>query len=250
LLKEILKSFYHKHYRFKRFRVLGRTACLGNEIIKQMGWNKNYINHQKSRVDYLIELHKDKNISPNPKEIIKYLKHKFIIGTIKQQKNNFFDYQNPDIIVMDSFSELTDQLFVNINTNQKFLANYSDINHSLLPNYYKCNGLIEDNLLKTYDDFFSMVSLKYSNIPLYFIHFSTVLDNRDKFKNRGEMILKIIDQLSIKYSFINIIKVNGALVSHANTDNEEFNSLPYHYSANTYKEYVLKFQKIYQNAES
>ena len=133
MLKQILKSFYHKHYRFKKIKILGRTACLGNEIIKRMGWNKNYINHQKSRVDYLIKLNINKKISPNPKEILKFLKHKFIIGTIEHQRYDFFRYVKPDIIVIDSFSELTDQLFLNQKDNSVFCANCIDIGHDFIP---------------------------------------------------------------------------------------------------------------------
>ncbi len=82
-MKSSLKSLYRKYYRFKSFKVLGRTACLGNEIIKHMGWEKNYINHQKSRIDYLLELNQNKKVAPNPNEIINYLKHKFVIGAIE-----------------------------------------------------------------------------------------------------------------------------------------------------------------------
>jgi hypothetical protein len=90
VLKKALKLFYHKHYRFKKVKILSRTACLGDEIIKKMGWSKNCINHQKSRVDYLLALASDSSISPKPGEIIKYLKNKFIIGTIEQQKKDLF----------------------------------------------------------------------------------------------------------------------------------------------------------------
>lgn len=185
-MKLFLKSLYHKYYRFQSFRVLGRTACLGNEIIKQMGWEKNYINHQKSRVDYLLDLNRDKSIFSKADEILKYLKHKFIIGTIEHQRYDFFRYPKPDIIVMDSFSELTDQLFLNKNDNTRFLANYGDVAHDILPSNFKCLGLLEeDKLFQIYDSFFERIQNTYPNTMVYFIHFSTVLDSREKFKNRG-----------------------------------------------------------------
>lgn len=247
MLKLFLKSFYHKYFRFKKFKVLGRTACLGNEVIKQMGWSENYVNHQKSRVDYLLELSVDKSIAPISTEIINYLKHKYIIGTIEHQRYNFFRYSNPDIIVVDSYSELTDQLFVDTGSNKKFLVNYSDIDQHLLPKRYECRGLIEKNLFEIYDSFFAKINLVYPRTPLYYIHFSTILDNRDKFINRGKIIIEIINKLSIKYKFIKIIKINDDLIHRANSDNEEFNNLPYHYSEETYKQYILEFQKIYKN---
>jgi len=247
MLKQTLKSIYHKHYRFKKIKVLGRTACLGNEIIKQMGWSKGYINHQKSRVDYLLELTKNNSIAPNPKEILCYLKHKFIIGTIEKQKSDFFDYKKPDIIVIDSYSELTDQLFVNENNNTRFLANYSDVNHQLLPAYYKCKGLIENNLCEYYDLFFNKIECVYSDTPVYFIHFSTILDTREKFNKREKIIKEIILKLSKKYAFIKIIDIDDNKIKQANSGSKEYKNLPYHYSDATYSVFVSKLKETILN---
>ncbi len=250
-MKLFFKSLYHKYYRFQSFKVLGRTACLGNEIIKQMGWGKNYINHQKSRVDYLLDLNKNNYIFSNADEVVKYLKHKFIKGTIEHQRYNFFRYPKPDIIVMDSFSELTDQLFFNQSSNTRFLANYGDVDHSLLPIDFQCLGLLEENkLFQTYDEFFEKIEQIYFNTPLYFVHFSTALDTREKFKHRGGMIQKIINELSKKYKFIHSIEVDDKFVNKANSDNEEYNNLPYHYSNETYDIYIQKFRESLVNANS
>lgn len=250
-MKLLLKSLYYKYYRFQSFKVLGRTACLGNEIIKQMGWEKNYINHQKSRVDYLIELNKNNKIAPESKKILNYLINKYIIGTIESQRYDFFRYPKPDIIVMDSYSELTDQLFINKTDNSRFLANYSDVDHALLPDNFNCLGLLENNkLFQVYDEFFKKVEQVYPNRPLYFIHFSTALDKREKFKHRGGMIQKIINELSKKYKFIHSIEVDDKLVNKANSDNEEYNSLPYHYSNETYDVYIQRFREGLVNANS
>jgi hypothetical protein len=56
VISKILRSIYHKHFRFKKFKALGRVACLGNEIIKQIGWNENYIDHRSESlyIDYQI----------------------------------------------------------------------------------------------------------------------------------------------------------------------------------------------------
>lgn len=249
-MKLFLKSLYHKYYRFQSFKILGRTACLGNEIIKQMGWEKNYINHQKSRVDYLLDLNRDKSIFPRADEILNYLKHKFIIGTIEHQRYDFFRYPKPDIIVMDSFSELTDQLFLNEIDNTRFLANYGDVNHKKITRNFKCLGLLEeDKLFQIYDNFFEKIQNTYPNAMVYFIHFSTALDNRKKFKNRGVMIQKAIKQLSNKYKFICSIDIEDKKVTKAMTNNEEYNNLPYHYSTETYNCYVENFKEYLSNAK-
>ena len=243
MLKKALKLFYHKHYRFKKVKILSRTACLGDEIIKKMGWSKNCINHQKSRVDYLLALASDSSISPKPEEIIKYLKNKFIIGTIEQQKKDFFGYKKPDIIIMDSFSELTDQMFIDTNSNRRFLANYGDIQHELLPNHYVCSGLIESDLYKVYDLFFKKISEVYKNTPLYFVHFSAILDTKEKFRDREKEIKNAILSCSKKYLFIKIIDIDGSEIEWSDEGDDEYKTLPYHYSKETYNLFTKKLKE-------
>lgn len=209
-----------------------------------MGFKKSYINHQKSRIDYILDFHNNKSIAPNIKEIYTYLKNKYIIGTIEHQKYDFFKYAKPDIIVMDSFSELTDQLFINTQNKTRFLANYTDVDQNILSKQYECVGLIKENtLFESYDKFFYMVEKIYPETPLYFIHFSTVLDPREKFKSRGKKIQEIIEKLSKRYEFIHSLSIDDSLVLKANGKNEEFNNFPYHYNDKTYSEYLNIFKQ-------
>ncbi|MGJ0344503.1 hypothetical protein NG788_07715 [Aliarcobacter cryaerophilus] len=64
------------------------------------------------------------------------------------------------------------------------------------------------------------------------------------------MILDIINKLSQKYTFLQSIFIDEQLVKKANSDNEEYNNLPYHYLDGTYGCYVEKFKKSLSNANS
>lgn len=183
----LLRNFYRRQYRFRRIKILGRVACLGSEIINRLRLQKSLINHQKSRVDFLLEISNNPRIKPIAKKIYPFLARSYIAGTIKQQESDFFSYKKPDFIFMDSFSELTDQMFVEKNTRKIFLANYSDVKHDKnFISRFDNNGLLSiDDLYQNYDLFFSKISFIYPNVKVIFIHFPTVLDTRYSFRERG-----------------------------------------------------------------
>ena len=121
------------------------------------------INNQKGRIDFLIESNFDNNIIPNSASIKKYLSREFIHGVISQQESDFFGYRRPNVIIMDSLSELVDQMFESRLDKTKFLAYYSDINHSeSFNNEFKVLGLMPlEGILKSYQFFFDHVNKKY-----------------------------------------------------------------------------------------
>lgn len=239
-MKMIIKDFYRKHYRFKSFKVLSRSACLGMNLIKKMGWEENCINHQKSRVDYTLNYNKKK--LPRIKSVLDILKNKYIIGCIYQQRIDFFGYPKPDIIIIDSFSELTDQVFANKH-GELFFANYSDVD-SLLNNDYVCGGLLSvDDLYMSYLNFFKKVNEKYPGVKVIFIQFSTALDKRKIFQERAKEIEKVISRIQDEFCFLKTVKIDDAFVLKANTCDNEFNELPYHYSDFTYDTYLEAFKR-------
>lgn len=193
-----------------------------------------------------MDLNKNNYIFSNADEILKYLKHTFIIGTIEYQRYDFFRYPKPDIIVMDSFSELTDQLFIDKISGKRFLANYSDIKHDInFKNKFENNGLIKiSDLEKAYDDFFDKLSNIYPDTKVIFIHFPTILDNREKFQKRGEFIINTINKLSIKYSFLYSVSMEDEFISKSEDERDELKDFPYHYGQETYENFVEKVKKI------
>jgi len=244
-MKALLRKFYHNHYRFKPVKILGRVACLGNEIITQLNLEKGLINHQKSRVDFLLDLANDSKIKPNDKEIIPLLEKNYISGTIYQQQFNFFSRSKPDIIIMDSFSELTDQLFENKLDRTKFLANYSDIRHDEQFNSrYITKGLLNlEQLYDIYHNFFEKIKKNYPATHILFIHFPTTLDKREKFQERGKAILHAIEKLSLEFKNLHSISIEDEFVYPTIKNSDELKDFPYHYGTETYKNFVTKVIK-------
>jgi hypothetical protein len=247
-----MKKFYYRNYKFHKTKILGRVACLGSDIINNLGLQKGLVNHQKSRVDFLIEFSRNPEIKPIAKEIYPFLGKKYISGTIKQQESDFFSYKKPDYIFMDSFSELTDQLFVDKSSGKYFLANYSDINHDQnFKNKFYNKGLIEiDELRMFYDAFFSKVSEIYPDTKVIFVHFPTIFDNRIKFKERGNNILEIINQLSSKFHFLYSVSVDDTFVFKSQDESDELKDFPYHYGVSTYEKFTEMVKDIIYSGDA
>lgn len=242
----ILRKFYRNQYRFQNIKILGRVACLGNEIINMLGLEKSLINHQKSRVDFLLELSSNSKVRPVAKRIYPFLERVYISGTIKEQESDFFGYNKPNLIFMDSFSELTDQIFMEKNSERKFLANYSDVKHD---KYFKNkfdygNLILIEDLYKSYDMFFNKVFNIYPNTNVIFIHFPTTLDTRNKFRARGDEIFKVINELMDKYSYLHSVHVEDKFVFKSEEESDELKDFPYHYGKKTYQEFQTRVEII------
>lgn len=227
-------------YSFPKQYVLRRTACLGSTVAKKVGLDS-HINHQKSRIDYLMDIHTNKDLSAKPEAVKQYLKNKAIFSCIKDQQYDFFMYSIPKMIVMDSFSELTDQLFVHKAEGWKFLANYSDINHTaeFLENF-RCEDLLPlESLYDAYDAFFAELFGMYKT-KVIFIHFPTTLDERKKFIIRGNEIKRVIDDLAKKYSLLFPFSLSDTEIFHAVDKDGKKDCFPYHFGEKTYD----NFQEI------
>ena len=219
--------------------VLRRTACLGNAVSIKAGLNSR-INHQKSRVDYLLDIHRNSSLRAQPKLIRKYLKESAKYRCIEDQQYDFFAYNKPKAIVMDSFSELTDQLFVHKKEGWRFLAHYADMEHS--PEFtelFHCEGLLPlEMLFQTYDTFFAELFRTYS-VKVFFIHFPTHLDKRETFQLRGEEIKRVIDTLAQKYPLLHSLSLEAEDVVAGTADEH-----PYHFDEKTFDAFQKKIKEV------
>lgn len=222
-------------YNFSKFKVLSRCACMGHDVLSELGWEQAALNHQKSRVDHLLKLSETPWIKPKPHLVKPHLNRKDIFPLICQERQDFWGYKRPDVIFMDSYSELTDQLFVCREEGWQFLANYTDIDHNDSFNHvFECCGLLGlDELEKLYFSFFSKLRRVYGNIPFIFLHFPTVLDNRNKFKKRGIKIAEIVDNVACRFENLYSIQVPDKIVGKVKTNPEqELREFPYHFNKN------------------
>ena len=110
-------------------KIIGRVACMGEDVLKGLNLSFNLINHQKNRADYIIRSHENHDLKPKLNKLNKHFIRKDIVPLILQQRDDIFSYRQPKIFFIDSYSELTDQKFKHKNEGWEFLSNYSDLSH-------------------------------------------------------------------------------------------------------------------------
>jgi len=229
------------------FRILSRCACLGNYVLRQLGWESSAQNHQKSRVDYLLDLAERPEVKPEVQIIEQHLLRKDILTFIEQQQHDFFQYQRPNVIFMDSFSELTDQLFVHRKEKWHFLANYSDIDHSSsFEQSFECWDLLKlDGLESLYRTFFSRLRTVYPDVPVVFLHFPTTLDRRKKFKERAAAIKQAVELISGEFENLYSLSIADNIVHEPEECTyEELKDFPYHYHQDVYKTFAQQILSL------
>ena len=238
----MIKSFFirmktqkYKHC-FKQMQpwIMGRTACLGNDLLKRLDFNMRVCNVQKGRVDYLLQGWFDNKVRVRAKEVEPYIIRDDIKNLIIQEQVLYSPLlSKPKLIFMDSFAELTDQMFQCNEKYWNFCANYSDIEHSdEFKNEFACKGLlpleeIEDKL----DDFAARINDMFGEIPIIYLHFPITLDSREKFKKRGRKILLAAENIAEKYSNFHSLAIDESIVAFAKDDDVQF---PYHYCDQVY----------------
>lgn len=223
--------------------IFTRTACLGNDAIKLMGFQKYYyLNIQKGRVDYLNNLFDGNKFEINIWDINLILRNDMKNLFLQQ----FFGYKSffssPNYFILDTYSELTDQSF------QPFDCKYSPIyfNYSDLSNDYKlnynCEGLLQPNKIYTeYDLFIRKLKFKFKNIKIIFILFPVKFDKRQKYLMQNDGIINALTTLELKYDNVHIIEIPDYLVENAD------DNYPYHFSDIT-KTYVsIKMKMLIDN---
>ena len=78
-----LRHLYYPIKFRKPFSILGRFACLGNDVIKLLKPRHSVINVQKGRVDYLMACWEDHNLIAQTSKVIAHMKREEIIPCIK-----------------------------------------------------------------------------------------------------------------------------------------------------------------------
>ena len=217
--------------RTKKPWVLGRVACLGADTYPMLNTNLPLINIQKGRVDYIWRVNKKvKGAIAKTTKIVPYIKREDIKGLIVQEEFSHLSFpSNPAFIFLDSYAELTDQLFVAKNQNTSFCCNYSDLDPSF-NNEFTAEGLLPlKDLSEHYRNFFTLLRERFGNIDIIFIHFPCKLDNRIEFINRHHKIKEVIAEMSHTFQPFYVYEVPDEIVQHAKDDN-----FPYHYHESTY----------------
>lgn len=219
----------------KKKWVFGRVACLGTDSFNLINSEYNLYNIQKGRIDFLLESFKNgKSIIKPSLRLLKYIPRVDIKNLILNQFYFRFDsVYDPELLIMDSYAELTDQKFISKkNHNSFFFSNYSDVKEN---NLFHCIGLIStDNSLKDiYYKFFICFRSKYPDTPICYINFPKKLEYRPKYIDRHFKIKEIIHEVCLKFENFYVLDVPDEIITNSS------DKFPYHYNKEVY-EYLAK----------
>ena len=90
--------------------IMGRIACMGQDVLKLLNIGVPILNVQKGRIDLISQ--KSKNIVRTA-QVVPFIYRDDIKDLILQQELLYGNMMKPPIaLYMDSFSDLTDQLFL------------------------------------------------------------------------------------------------------------------------------------------
>ena len=219
--------------------IMGRIACMGQDVLKLLNIGVPVINVQKGRIDYLcMIIQKTKNIARTG-QVVSFIEREDIKGLILQQELRYGNLKKPPIaLCMDSFSELTDQLFFHRKQKWSFCANFSDITHTVeFKKTFEAIGLLSvDILLEQYRNFFNLFRQRYPSAPIIFMHFPVNLDKREKFHLRYKKIKEAIDKLETEFEPFYSFAADEEIVDWPEELIPGLEKFPYHYNEDTYQD--------------
>jgi hypothetical protein len=220
---------------FTRLKGIGRFACLGSAVLDVLGRRYKIHNIQKGRVDYLLEAHENSSLLCKATVAKTYLARSYLAHTLDQQEKICPSFK-PELVFIDSFSDLTDQVFEHTEQHWKFCCNYQDIQHS---DYFSANfigrGLLDlETLNQNYLSAIKLIEARWPSIPIIYLHFPNVLERREKFIERAQQIKSVVDMLAINHDNLFSFSVPSSIVKHPEIIETGLEDFPYHYNKNTY----------------
>lgn len=220
--------------------IIARTSCLGNFTMDRLDLSDFQIEpFHKNRVDYCLDILDNPNHIVDRNDALKYVNPELHVF-LNPQSNNIFECDNVKMIIMDSFTDLTDKMFVRKKDNRQFTMLYRNIDHTGdFDEKYECTGMIpEKDIEKLYNSFFGKLIKTYGDIPVLFLEFSSKFDERPEFISREKAIHEAITKVAEKYPNIKPIQMD-IVESHESDD------YPYHYSEHTYDMLAKKIAEQY-----
>lgn len=218
--------------------VWGRVACMGKDVYALLDTQLPLFNVQKGRIDYILDAISDRRLKARPQEVAKCMARKDVLPLIAQQGDLTWLRMRPPIAVyMDSFSELTDQLFVHRQKKWQFCCNYSDLQHTeRFVSQFEQRGLLPVLDLPTYyRNFLSITRERWGDIPIIYLHFPVKLEKREKFRVRYQYILEAITQMAEEFQPFHSLTVNDEFVDWPEERAPGLEDFPYHYHQRTYQ---------------
>ena len=230
--------------------VLGRHACLGFDVLRALGCDLQNFNFQKGRVDTYLNSDINQYRKINLGYVKGILARRDILDLIAQQKYlHCLPKHPPKFILLDSFTELTDQLFRNKKVGWKFCCNSEDLLHTkVLKSEFTAEGLLNKELIQNYyEQLINFFENKYPNVPIIFLHIPKKLESREYYIERNNIIRGAIKNLSLKNKKLFPIAINEKIVDWKMNPDGNPDYFPYHYNDETYIEYarIISTMKIF-----
>jgi hypothetical protein len=228
----------------RRMKILGRAACLGNDLYAlryQRKYGFRLINQQKVRVDLWIEW-LGSGAKPKPELVKIHMSRPDVYPLIENQATLPWLAEGEfEFLLMDSFSELTDQKFTHRKEGWSFCCHYSDLEHTTtFENEFETHGLLPISEIEAaYTLFFEWFEKVHPEKEVIFVHFPTTLDDRHLYKKRGAEILRIMNKLQTTKSFIQNVSIDDKYIEW--NENDRF---PYHFSKSTNLAFVDCWNKL------
>lgn len=228
----------------KRKKVLGRVACLGSDLFAlryQRKYGFRLINQQKARADLWLEWLAGE-AKPNPALAKSHMSRPDIYPLVENQAAlPWLTEGKFEFLLMDSFSELTDQRFTHRKEGWSFCCHYSDIDHTAaFDSEFECAGLLPIGEIESvYTRFFEWFAKEHPRKEVIFVHFPTALDERVLYKERSAAILGVMTKLQATQPFIQNLSVDDDVVEW--NENDRF---PYHFSKLTNLAFVDRWEEL------
>lgn len=224
--------------------VFSRTACLGNDLYGIAGFKMPRLNIQKGRADLL--LLKQREPERFPFAYRQMLNRQDIWPLIIEQEVQWWKAAvAPRFILMDSFSELTDQLFKDHTNHSCFCANYhdlkSEISHS--PGFLSSGLLPTSELRNSYLALFKEFHEIWPTTRIYFLNFPSHLETRELFLNRAERIREAIATIALSDSLLVPIEFTLTNIPEGSASTNE-DWMPYHYEEWNYTEMAVQLRSV------
>lgn len=233
---------------------MGRVACMGHDVLSLLNCDVPILNIQKGRVDYILDVMTREHLRARPEEAAPFMARQDIIPLVAQEADlTWLRLRPPLAVYMDSYSELTDQLFVHRSREWRFCCNYSDVQHSAeFESLFQAMGLLPvEDFLMYYRRFFFMLRKRWGAIPVVFLHFPTTLDARSIFQSRSMRILECISQVAQQFPPFYSLTVDPESVDWPETKVLGLERFPYHYSEHTYRELAeqVRLTRVFEDFE-
>lgn len=230
--------------------MLARTACLGNDVLTIAFPHLSRLHAQKNRIDRLGRILSEDRVSPRrvPFRSIFLMSRRDAWGLVIQQNQRLsVKSVPPRLIVIDSFSDLTDQFFTLTDSKAYFFANYSDIESAPIEaGAVESLGLLPlEFLLSTYEDFLSGVMRLWGPIPIVLLEYPMKLETRESFLERGSMIHEVFSKLNESWENVNFVQCSDDEVSPKPEESRTGVIFPYHYDSPVYESLARKIQKAF-----